>query len=81
MSHPNTVFRNLRKKIDIYLDEVRTFWIFIAAHHLMDIFRENQHAQAQLDDGLNVAKKNNQKIVKKVGQQNLFFAKSVQLLK
>ena len=35
----------------------------------MDIFRENQHAQAQLDDGLNVAKKNNQKIVKKVGQK------------
>lgn len=34
----------------------------------MDIFQENQHAQAQLDDGLNVAKKNNEKIVKKVGQ-------------
>jgi hypothetical protein len=32
----------------------------------MHIFQENQHAQAQLDDGLNVANKNNQRIVKKV---------------
>ncbi|CAB4013169.1 Hypothetical predicted protein, partial [Paramuricea clavata] len=34
-------------------------------HHLMHIFQENEHAQAQLDDGLNVANKNNQRIVKK----------------
>jgi hypothetical protein len=34
------------------------------AHHLMDIFQEKQHGQ--LEDGLNVAEKNNNKILKKV---------------
>jgi hypothetical protein len=52
-------------------------FFLVAAHHLMDIFQENQHAQAQLDDGLNVAQKNNQKIIKKVCQQNSFLRKTV----
>ncbi|XP_028401729.1 protein broad-minded-like isoform X2 [Dendronephthya gigantea] len=34
-------------------------------NHLTSIFQDSNHAQGQLDDGLNVAKKSNEKMVKK----------------